>query len=67
MLLSELQNNEVKNKFVGNVSEGIQENLKRQVKTNTGIKNSNDLKSRILNGDKISFDYKVLVKDSENL
>ena len=67
MLLSDLQNSVKREQFIKNISLGIEESEIRQTKTNTGIKNANDLKVRILDGDKIVFNYKTLVEDGKDL
>ena len=67
MKLSQLQDSESINKFSEEVVKNVEDKLKKEVSTNDGLKDRNEILDLIRKGKNINFSYDVLIKCSEEL
>jgi len=67
MRLSQLQNSESIEKFSNEVVENVKAKLKKEVSTNEGLKDEDEILNLIRKGKNVKFSYDVLVRCSEEL
>ena len=67
MKLSQLQDSESINKFSKEVVKNVEDKLKKEVSTNDGLKDRDEILNLIRKGKNIKFSYDVLIKCSEEL
>ena len=67
MKLSQLQDSESINKFSEEVVKNVEGKLKKEVSTNDGLKDRDEILNLIRKGKNIKFSYDVLIKCSEEL
>ena len=67
MKLSQLQDSESINKFSEEVVKNVEDKLKKEVSTNDGLKDRDEILNLIRKGKNIKFSYDVLIKCSEEL
>jgi len=65
--LSQLQDSESINKFSEEVVKNVEDKLKKEVSTNDGLKDRDEILNLIRKGKNIKFSYDVLIKCSEEL
>lgn len=67
MRLSQLQNSESIEKFSNEVVENVKAKLKKEVSTNEGLKDGDEILNLIRKGKNVKFSYDVLTRCSEEL
>ena len=67
MRLSQLQNSKSIEKFSNEVVENVKAKLKKEVSTNEGLKDEDEILNLIRKGKNVKFGYDVLVRCSEEL
>jgi len=67
MKLSQLQNNESIDKFNNEVVKNVEDKLKKEVSTNDGLKDRDEVLNLIRKGKNVKFSYDVLIQCSKEL
>ena len=67
MQLSQLENTENIEEFSKKVVEDIKDKLKKEIPTNEGLKDEEELLNLIIKGKNVEFDYNALIQSSEEL
>jgi len=67
MQLAQLQNSKSIEKFSEKVVEDVKAKLDKEISTNEGLNNEDELLKLIKKGKSVKFSYDILVKDSEEL
>jgi len=65
--LSQLENTENIEEFSKKVVEDIKDKLKKEIPTNEGLKDEEELLNLIIKGKNVEFDYNALIQSSEEL
>ena len=65
MRLSDLKSNENVEKFSSEVVKNVQTKLKKEISTNKGLKDEEEILKLIRKGKNVKFNYDVLISESE--